>query len=776
MANGRDLEGRGASKIQHAFSADAGARVRARALFGAPSRLTLALLIGAGAAVFALPAIAANRDVANSSQLIDALNTAAPGDTITFTQNITLAAAMPVLTKNLTINGGGFELNGANTYQGFAVLSGTVAINNLKINNAVAQGGRGGDSARTFPTRREGGGGGGGAGLGGGLFVGASAAVTVTNVSFGSDKAIGGQGGQTFPPSVLTPGGGGGGGMFGSGEAAKANGYGGFGGAGGGGDGGTVDTLGPTAGGFGGGGGGGAYTGGQAGQTGGFGGGGGGTGNYTDYPPAGKGGWGGSDGNYVVGGSGAGLGGAVFVQQGGSLTLGGTLGVAGNSAIGGLGQNVNGGTTKNGLGAGAGLFLQGNGSLVFNPGAGQVQVVNDTIADQNGVPLDAGGNRVGPGGSWSLVKNGEGTTILFGSTQAYSGGITINGGVLQGNTFTLLGNIEDNASLVFDQYVSGTFAGAISGSGSLTKTNNADLTLTGANTYSGGTTISSGVYNSGGVLRFTTDSNLGAAGKPITFTDAGGEIGTTTATAAGATINRPINILGSNGGIDVALNPIIWSGPISGPGSFSKTGPGDLTLTGANAYAGGTVVTGGALVITSDAQLGTAGSQLSLQNGASLRTTPATIANTVFNRPVNLVGSGAIDVALDPITWSGVISGSGQLVKKGTGVLELTGANTYSGGTSVTNGVVGALGRPAWGAERRRDPRRRHVPRVPILWQCAAVQFGRIRTDRDRSFVGRGPEWRDLRRHAHQARPRNALSQRRQHLCHHRDHGRRGAW
>ena len=105
-------------------------------------------------------------------QLISALNTAAAGDTITFTQNITLASAMPQLTKDVTINGGGFQLNGANTYQGFAVLSGTVAINNLKITNAVAQGGRGGDSDRTFFLDRNGGGGGGGAGLGGGLFVG----------------------------------------------------------------------------------------------------------------------------------------------------------------------------------------------------------------------------------------------------------------------------------------------------------------------------------------------------------------------------------------------------------------------------------------------------------------------------------------------------------------------------------------------------------------------------------------------------------------------------
>ena len=161
MAKGRAVGGASASANQNTFSKDTAARFRARALLGAASWLTLALLLGAGAAFFASPAFAGNIDVANSAALISALNTAAAGDTITFTQNITLASAMPQLTKDLTINGGGFELNGANTYQGFAVLSGTVAINNLKITNAVAQGGRGGDSGRTFPTRREGGGGGG---------------------------------------------------------------------------------------------------------------------------------------------------------------------------------------------------------------------------------------------------------------------------------------------------------------------------------------------------------------------------------------------------------------------------------------------------------------------------------------------------------------------------------------------------------------------------------------------------------------------------------------
>ena len=85
----------------------------------------------------------------------------------------------------------------------------------------------------------------------------------------------------------------------------------------------------------------------------------------------------------------------MFVQQGGSLTFGGTLDVSGNSAIGGPGQNSD-TPTNPGLGAGAGLFLQGSGSITFDPG-GAIQSVADVIADQTGVS--------GSGGSWTLVKN-----------------------------------------------------------------------------------------------------------------------------------------------------------------------------------------------------------------------------------------------------------------------------------------------------------------------------------------------------------------------------------
>ena len=94
-------------------------------------------------------------------------------------------------------------------------------------------------------------------------------------------------------------------------------------------------------------------------------------------------------------------------------------------------------------------------------------------------------------------------------------------------------------------------------------------------------------------------------------------------------------------------------------------------------------------MITSDAQLGVRWLATLSAKRRERRVDPERPSpNTIFNRTFNVVGSGGIDVALHPITWSGVISGSGQFIKSGTGVLQLTGANTYTGGTLVRNGVL----------------------------------------------------------------------------------------
>ena len=312
----------------------------------------------------------------------------------------------------------------------------------------------------------------------------------------------------------------------------------------------------------------------------------------------------------------------------------------------------------------------------------------------------------------------------------------------------------------------------ISGSGFVTKQGSGDLVLTGANTYAGGT------FLDGGVLRFNTDSNLGAPGAQIVVSHNLGRLGTTANTPAGTTINRPLTLL-VEGGIDVAANPITWSGVISGPGAFEKSGPGDLTLTGVNTYAGGTIVSGGVLRFNSDSALGASSSPVDLRGG-SVGSTDDTVPQTVFSRNLQVSGSGGIDVALHPITWSGVISGSGQFVKSGSGVLQLTGANTYSGGTLVRDGVLwvtsdaqlGAAGTGVTldgGTFRASEDFATSRPFTLIDTATSSSVVFQRRWFED-AHPGRGRQ----RRRSHQGRPRNARAQRRQYLQQHLHTGRNG--
>jgi outer membrane autotransporter protein len=629
----------------------------------------------------------------------------------------------------LAIDLGGNTISGNGTTRVFFANQGDLTISNGTIADGLAQGGNGGYG--------DDGAGGGGMGAGGALYVRSGANVTVDGVSFADNQAKGGNSGAPGPADLIS--GGGGGGLGGNGGAgtnlSTSGGSGGGGGAfangqnsnnaagfvggagggsnggagtgasaggnggdlsGGGGSGGPFLTYGHNggAGGYGGGGGG-TSSQNARGGAGGFGGGGGGAGNLNTpggaggfgggggggYQGSGAGGFGGGNGgtsDNAGGGGGAGFGGAIFVQDGGSLSIAGSGTISGGGVTGGTGGH----NAGSGMARGSGLFLQ-NAGVTFAPGDGETQTVSDVIADDTGNGGSAG----------KLIKDGAGTLILSG-VNTYSGGTTIKDGVLQvaadnnlgaaiGGILIQNGTLRATTGFTSARSVELTGAagieaqagelkltGIVSGAGSLTKTSAGTLILTGTNTYEGGTTIAEGI------LEIASNGNLGAATGGLAIGDA------TLRTTASFTSNRAVALTGE-AEIETESGELELTGIISGTGSLTKSGTGTLILTGTNTYEGGTTIVEGVLEIGADGNLGAATGAVAIGD-ATLRTT----ASFTSNRAVELTGAAGIETETGEFELAGTITGEGSLTKTGTGTLKLTGSNDYTGGTTVSDGTL----------------------------------------------------------------------------------------
>ncbi|MBI2739765.1 MAG: autotransporter-associated beta strand repeat-containing protein [Rhodospirillales bacterium] len=393
---------------------------------------------------------------------------------------------------------------------------------------------------------------------------------------------------------------------------------------------------------------------------------------------------------FAVGGDVGGVG-SLIKTGAGTLILTGA-----NSYIGGT-------TVSGGILQGTTTSLQGN------------------ILNNAAVTFDQGANGTyggGMSGSGDVTVQGGGT-VTFTGTNSYRGGTTVSGGTLAGTTSSLQGNIVNNANVTFDQSTNGTYAGTMSGTGSLTKSGTGTVTLTGANTYGGGTTISGGILQIGnggttgsiagnvlnnGTLAFNrsdaitfggTISGSGALDKlgngTLILTADNTYSGVTTIAAGtlqlgngGTTGSIAGNVL--NNGI-LAFNrsdDIVFGGNIDGSGAIAYMGPGTVTLTGTITNTGGTVLAGGTVEAGSNSALGAAGATLTFAGG----TLQATASFSV-DRPVNLItGGGTIDTAGNSLTVTGNLTGAGGLTKTGTGTLILSGINGYTGGTTVSGGVL----------------------------------------------------------------------------------------
>jgi autotransporter-associated beta strand protein len=553
--------------------------------------------------------------------------------------------------------------------------------------------------------------GGGGGGLGGGGGTATSGGGGGGGVGRG---ATGGNTNQNGAPGIITLAGDGGPTLAYVGGAAAGGGAGGdastffWGGAGGGDTGNGVAGADGGAGGYGGGGGGrvvggrlagaGGYGGGGGGGVGGNGGFGGGAGGTT--AGANTAGVGGGAASALGGGGGGGFGGGVFVQSGGRLIVSGAFAVNGSSVSGGSG----GVGAANGLAAGSGLFLDGSDLLQFAPAAGQTVTIADAIADGFGA---TGDNSLG---SWAIVQNGAGRTVLRGNNQ-FSGGVSIYDGALNvatdanlglGNRVTLVdATLEIAGSSTFNRRLETTGLASINvapgqtanwsgqvtnwdGDGFLLVTGGGTLALTNAgNDYGLGTAV---IGNS--TLAVNGDGALGASGTGISLGTAATR--GTLALSGPFTSTRQMLLNASGGGIDVTGGSnATWAGVISGSGGLTKSGGGTLTLGASNTYAGATSISGGTLRAGATGAFGTS-SVMTVDAGATLD------LNGFDNTFDSISGGGNVALGSATLTaggagstsLGGVISGSGRLVKNGSGTFTLGGANTYSGGTFVNAGTL----------------------------------------------------------------------------------------
>ena len=228
-------------------------------------------------------------------------------------------------------------------------------------------------------------------------------------------------------------------------------------------------------------------------------------------------------------------------------------------------------------------------------------------------------------GTGALIKTGTGSLTLDGAN-TYTGGNVVQEGTLVGLMHSLHGDIQNDATLVFDQW-NGAYGDTLSGTGTFQKTGAGTLSLTGTNSNTGTWQVFGG----------TLDGDVDAIQGDVEL--------------AGTTL---LNI---NQATDAS-----FAGEVSGDGGFVKAGAGTLTLSGVNSYTGGSTIQAGAVTGTTNSVQGT------YQLGAG----------TILTFDQNFAGNHA-----------GEITGSGQIIKDGSGTVTLTqDSQTFSGDVSVDQGLL----------------------------------------------------------------------------------------
>jgi fibronectin-binding autotransporter adhesin len=258
--------------------------------------------------------------------------------------------------------------------------------------------------------------------------------------------------------------------------------------------------------------------------------------------------------------------------------------------------------------------------------------------------------------SWTVT----GGLLNFSSTSAFNGGtLTLNGGGLQWASGTSTDISSSLAALgaggaTFDTNGNNvTFGTGLSGTGALTKSGSGTLTLSIANTYSGGTDVEAGT------LQLSGPGTLGSSSGSVTVSGGTLDLGGTSQIVGALSGSGGAIALGSGALTVNQSTSTSYAGAISGTGSLTKSGTGTLILDGVNTYTGGTTVTAGALEI------------------GDASTPGASLAGAVtVGASGTLMGHGAIG--------GNVMNIAGGIVSPGGTIGTLTVSGNYTQGASST--------------------------------------------------------------------------------------------
>jgi autotransporter-associated beta strand protein len=282
------------------------------------------------------------------------------------------------------------------------------------------------------------------------------------------------------------------------------------------------------------------------------------------------------------------------------------------------------------------------------------------------------------------VQIDAGATLDLNGHQASLGSLSGDGTVIY-DPLPMLVTLTtglDNTSTEFD--------GVISGNINLVKTGTGTFTLGGVNTYAGSTTVQAGTLAQAVDNAAPPNPCIVAAGATFDLHSHHASLGSLSGAGTVSTPAKPI-FSALTTGLDNTSTE--FDGVISGSIDVAKSGTGTFTLGGASTYAGSTTVQAGTLTL---------GIDNAVPPNPCIIASGATLDVHFHNEMLgSLAGAGSVFLS-DPTlttgadntstTFSGVITGSGNLTKVGSGTFTLSGSNTYTGSTTVLSGVLDVTG------------------------------------------------------------------------------------